>query len=107
MACVSMCVCVCVIAVSVFAIGISDATIVYDNMPPVRTRAHTHTHARTHTHTHTHTHSLLQILRDAAKSRREVDLHWRCCSQENIVNIIDVYENVFMGHRSLLVVMEW
>ncbi len=26
---------------------------------------------------------------------------------EHIVNLKDVYENVFMGHRSLLVVMEW
>ena len=48
-----------------------------------------------------------QILRDVPKSRREVDLHWRTCSHPNIVNLIDVYENVFMGHRSLLVVMEW
>ena len=50
---------------------------------------------------------LSQILRENPKSRRELDLHWRSCSHENIVNICDVYENVFMGHRSLLVVMEW
>lgn len=48
----------------------------------------------------------LKILRDVPKSRREVDLHWRTCSHPNIVNLIDVYENIFMGHRSLLVVME-
>ena len=50
---------------------------------------------------------VIQILRDVPKSRREVDLHWRTCSHPNIVNLIDVYENIFMGHRSLLVVMEW
>ena len=50
---------------------------------------------------------IIQILRDVPKSRREVDLHWRTCSHPNIVNLIDVYENIFMGHRSLLVVMEW
>ena len=48
-----------------------------------------------------------QILRDVPKSRRELDLHWRTCSHTNIVNLKDVYENIFMGHRSLLVVMEW
>jgi len=48
----------------------------------------------------------LKILRDVPKSRREVDLHWRTCSHPNIVNLKDVYENIFMGHRSLLVVME-
>ena len=48
-----------------------------------------------------------QILRDVPKSRREVDLHWRTSTHSHIVNLTDVYENVFMGHRSLLVVMEW
>lgn len=48
----------------------------------------------------------LKILRDMPKSRREVDLHWRTCNHPNIVNLKDVYENVFMGHRSLMVVME-
>lgn len=49
----------------------------------------------------------VQILRDVPKARREVDLHWRVAAHENIVNLIDIYENVYMGHRSLLVVMEW
>ena len=48
-----------------------------------------------------------QILRDVPKARREVDLHWRVAAHENIVNLIDIYENVYMGQRSLLVVMEW
>ena len=49
----------------------------------------------------------VQILRDVPKARREVDLHWRVAAHENIVNLIDIYENVYMGQRSLLVVMEW
>lgn len=48
-----------------------------------------------------------KILRDVPKARREVDLHWRVAAHENIVNLIDIYENVYMGQRSLLVVMEW
>ena len=36
-----------------------------------------------------------------------MDLHWRTSTHSHIVNLTDVYENVFMGHRSLLVVMEW
>lgn len=48
----------------------------------------------------------LKILRDVPKSRRELDLHWRTCTHTHIVNLKDVYENIFMGHRSLLVVME-
>ena len=50
---------------------------------------------------------LSQILRDVPKARREVDLHWRVAAHENIVNLIDIYENVYLGQRSLLVVMEW
>ena len=49
----------------------------------------------------------MQILRDVPKARREVDLHWRVAAHENVVNLIDIYENVYMGQRSLLVVMEW
>lgn len=51
--------------------------------------------------------STIKILRDVPKARREVDLHWRVAAHENIVNLIDIYENVYMGQRSLLVVMEW
>ena len=52
--------------------------------------------------THTHT----KIMRDERKVRREVDLHWRASTHDNIVNLIDIYENIFMGQRSCLVVME-
>jgi serine/threonine protein kinase len=48
----------------------------------------------------------LKVLRDVAKARREVDLHWRASSHLNIVNIVDVYENKYMGSKCLLVVME-
>jgi mitogen-activated protein kinase-activated protein kinase 2 len=48
----------------------------------------------------------LKVLRDVPKARREVDLHWRASACKHIVNIIDVYENHFGGHRCLLVVME-
>jgi len=48
----------------------------------------------------------LKVLRDVPKARREIDLHWRASSCKHIVNIIDVYENVYGGQRCLLVVME-
>ena len=48
----------------------------------------------------------LKVLRDVPKSRREVDLHWRACVSDFIVDIVDVYENTFGGQRCLLVVME-
>ncbi|XP_065845413.1 MAP kinase-activated protein kinase 2-like [Oscarella lobularis] len=48
----------------------------------------------------------LKVLRDVAKARREVDLHWRAGSHLNIVNIVDVYENKYSGNKCLLVVME-
>ena len=60
-----------------------------------------------HLHMYIRTHIYIQILRDVPKARREVDLHWRVAAHENIVNLIDIYENVYMGQRSLLVVMEW
>ena len=53
------------------------------------------------------THAHTKILRDVPKARREVDLHWRVAAHENIVNLIDIYENVYRGQHSLLVVMEW
>ncbi|KAK8771855.1 hypothetical protein V5799_024904 [Amblyomma americanum] len=49
----------------------------------------------------------MQVLRDNVKARREVDLHWRASNCRHIVNIVDVYENVYGGNRCLLVVMEW
>ena len=48
----------------------------------------------------------LKVLKDNAKSRREVELHWRSSSCKHIVNIRDVYENVQKGQKCLLVVME-
>jgi mitogen-activated protein kinase-activated protein kinase 2 len=48
-----------------------------------------------------------QVLHDCIKARREVDLHWRASGCRHIVNIIDVYENTYGGHKCLLVVMEW
>lgn len=48
----------------------------------------------------------LKALRDVPKARREVDLHWRASTCDFIVKIIDVYENVFNGHKCLLIVME-
>jgi mitogen-activated protein kinase-activated protein kinase 2 len=48
----------------------------------------------------------LKALRDVPKARREVDLHWRASSCEYIVKIVDTYENVFNGHKCLLIVME-
>ncbi|XP_070557910.1 MAP kinase-activated protein kinase 2-like isoform X2 [Ptychodera flava] len=48
----------------------------------------------------------LKVLRDNPKARRELDLHWKASGSLHIVNIIDVYENVYKGSRCLLVVME-
>jgi len=48
----------------------------------------------------------LKILKDCAKSRREVELHWKSSACKHIVNIKDVYENSQKGQKNLLVVME-
>jgi len=48
----------------------------------------------------------LKALRDVPKARREVDLHWRASDCDYIVRIVDTYENVFNGHKCLLIVME-
>ena len=49
----------------------------------------------------------LKALRDNAKARREVELHWRSSvGCKYIVQIIDVYENVYSGCKCLLIVME-
>ncbi|CAH1784701.1 unnamed protein product [Owenia fusiformis] len=48
----------------------------------------------------------LKVLRDTPKARREVDLHWRASACLHIVNIRDVYENMYGGHKCLLVIME-
>ena len=49
----------------------------------------------------------LKILKDTAKSRREVDLHWRASGCRHVVNIRDVYENTHNKEKCLMVVMEW
>lgn len=49
----------------------------------------------------------IQVLRDSTKARREVELHWRASGCKHIVNVIDVYENSYGGHKCILVVMEW
>jgi len=48
----------------------------------------------------------LKVLKDNAKSRREIDLHWRASGCRHIVNIKDVYDNTYNGQRCLMVVME-
>lgn len=48
----------------------------------------------------------LKVLKDNAKSRREIDLHWRASSCKHIVNIEAVYDNTHNNHKCLLVVME-
>lgn len=48
----------------------------------------------------------LKVLQDSIKARREVDIHWRASGCKNIVSIIDVFENDYMGNKCLLVVME-
>jgi hypothetical protein len=45
----------------------------------------------------------LKVLKDNAKSRREIDLHWRASSCKHIVNIEAVYENTHNNHKCLLV----
>ena len=49
----------------------------------------------------------LKVLKDNAKSRREIDLHWRANGCKHIVNIVDVYENTHNAQKCLLVIMEW
>ncbi|XP_072027648.1 MAP kinase-activated protein kinase 2-like isoform X1 [Amphiura filiformis] len=58
------------------------------------------------THKQTKEKYALKVLGDSPKSRREVELHYRACPHPNIVYIKDLYENMYNGHRCLLVVME-
>lgn len=48
----------------------------------------------------------LKILTDSVKARREVDLHYRAAGCKHIVRITDVYENIFLDRRCLVIVME-
>ncbi|TMS35615.1 hypothetical protein L596_002978 [Steinernema carpocapsae] len=49
----------------------------------------------------------LKVLRDGPKSRREVELHYLTSNHENIVTIIDIYENTIKDTKYLLVVVEF
>jgi len=54
----------------------------------------------------THQKYALKALRKSAKAFREVSLHWKVRTHDNIVNVIDVYENTFSGTKCYLMVME-
>ncbi|CAI5441814.1 unnamed protein product [Caenorhabditis angaria] len=49
----------------------------------------------------------LKVLRDGPKARREVELHWLTCGHENVVTILDIYENTFDNVKCLLMVVEF
>ncbi|CAI2341263.1 unnamed protein product [Caenorhabditis sp. 36 PRJEB53466] len=49
----------------------------------------------------------LKVLRDSQKARREVELHWLTSSHENVVTILDIYENTFDNVKCLLMVVEF
>lgn len=49
----------------------------------------------------------LKVLRDGPRSRREVYLHYLTHKHENIVSIIDIFENTFDGVKCLLIVVEF
>jgi serine/threonine protein kinase len=49
----------------------------------------------------------LKILKDSDKARREVILHRKACEGcEYIVQVLDIYENIYASNRCLLIVME-
>lgn len=49
----------------------------------------------------------LKVLRDGPKSRREVQLHYETNHHENVVTIVDIFENTFDYVKCLLVVVEF
>ena len=49
----------------------------------------------------------LKVLPDGKYTREEVNLHWQACVSNCVVNIEDVYQNIWFGTPSLLVVMEY
>ncbi|PAV62206.1 hypothetical protein WR25_17002 isoform H [Diploscapter pachys] len=49
----------------------------------------------------------LKVLRDGPKARREVDLHYLTNGHENVVSIVDIYENTFHDVKCLLMVCEF
>lgn len=48
----------------------------------------------------------LKILQDCPKARREVELHLHGSGSKHIVEIKDIYENMFRGKRCLVIIME-
>ncbi|CAF1618902.1 unnamed protein product, partial [Didymodactylos carnosus] len=49
----------------------------------------------------------LKILKDSNKARREVILHKKASGTcQNIVKVLDVYENMYANNRCLLIIME-
>ncbi|EPB67661.1 kinase domain protein [Ancylostoma ceylanicum] len=49
----------------------------------------------------------LKVLRDGPKARREIGLHYLTSAHENVVTIIDIYENTFDNVKCLLMVVEF
>ncbi|CAI4232885.1 unnamed protein product [Auanema sp. JU1783] len=49
----------------------------------------------------------LKVLREGPKSRREVELHYLTNVHENVVTIVDIYENTFNSVKCLLMVIEF
>uniref|UniRef100_A0A1I8B7S6 non-specific serine/threonine protein kinase n=1 Tax=Meloidogyne hapla TaxID=6305 RepID=A0A1I8B7S6_MELHA len=49
----------------------------------------------------------LKVLRDSARSQREISLHWLASRHQNIVSIADIFKNAFDGLNCLLVVVEF
>uniref|UniRef100_A0A0N5B4C5 non-specific serine/threonine protein kinase n=1 Tax=Strongyloides papillosus TaxID=174720 RepID=A0A0N5B4C5_STREA len=49
----------------------------------------------------------LKVLRESPKSKREVGIHYLVHQHENIVSIIDIYENTFHDVRCILLVVEF
>lgn len=48
----------------------------------------------------------LKVLVDSPKARREAELHWKVSHCIHVVNVIDVYENIYANTECILVVME-
>lgn len=48
----------------------------------------------------------LKILQDSPKARREVDIHYEASVCRHIVQIVDVYENIFRDKKCLVIIME-
>ncbi|KAE9420861.1 hypothetical protein Angca_007209 [Angiostrongylus cantonensis] len=49
----------------------------------------------------------LKVLRDGPKARREIGLHYLTNAHENVVTILDIYENTFDNVKCLLMVVEF